>query len=133
MKLGENIVFSLVEKKEECSCKGCAFENMLGCYDDLCGFGMFKLQEKQTIRQQLDRIIDLYVKAFEEKHECYLEFWVADDKTGIACFGDHFFNLADIVFDIDNNCPAIAIFDWQNHQVENNSKVNFNSYLKGLR
>lgn len=85
------------------------------------------------LRKCLDGVIDLYVAAFEEKHDCYLEFWVADDKTGIACFGDHFFNLGDIVYDIDNNCPKYFIFDWQNHQIENGSKVNFKSYLMGAR
>ena len=50
------------------------------------------------LRKCLDQIIDLYVAEFEKKHETYLEYWVADDKTGIASFGDNFFNLGDIVF-----------------------------------
>ena len=139
MKVGESIVFNLVEREEECSCKGCSFEKMRGCYDDLCGYGIFKLSEKQTIRQQFDRIIGLYIAQFEEKHDCYLEYWVSDDTTGIACFGDNFFSLSDIVFDIDNNCPARAIFDWQDYQVEKHSNgtenqiVNFKNHLKGLR
>jgi hypothetical protein len=85
------------------------------------------------LRKCLHQIIDLYVAEFEEKHETELEFWVADDKTGIACFGDHFFNLGDIIYDIDNDCPKYIIFDWQNHQIENGSKVNFKSYLMGAR
>lgn len=85
------------------------------------------------LRKCLDQIIDLYVAEFEEKHETYLEYWVADDKTGIASFGDNFFNLSDIVHDIDNNCKPRAIFDWQNYQIESGSKVNFESYLMGAR
>lgn len=91
------------------------------------------------LRKCLDGVIDLYISEFEEKHDCCLEFWVADDKTGIACFGDHFFNLGDIVYDIDNDCPAGAIFKWLNHEVEkamgneNCNKVNFKSYLMGAR
>lgn len=91
------------------------------------------------LRKCLDKIIDLYIDEFCEKHECYLEYWVADDTTGIACFGDNFFNLGDIVYDVDNNCKARDIFNWQNHEVEkamddeNCKKVNFVSYLRGLR
>ncbi len=85
------------------------------------------------LRKCLDGIIDLYIAEFEEKHDCYLEFWVSDDKTGIAAFGDNFFSLSDIVYDIDNECKPRAIFDWQNHQIDNGSKVNFKSYLAGVR
>lgn len=85
------------------------------------------------LRKCLDGIIDLYVAEFEEKHETSLEFWVADDKTGIACFGDNFFNLSDIAYDIDNECEPRAIFGWQNYQIESGSKVNFKSYLMGAR
>ena len=70
------------------------------------------------LRKRLDKIIGLYVAKFEEKHETELEFWVSDDTTGIACFGDYFFSLADIVFDIDNNCPAREIFRWQDYCVD---------------
>lgn len=92
------------------------------------------------LRKFLDSIIDLYVDEFCEKHDCYLEYWIADDKTGIACFGgEYFFNLGDIVYDIDNECPVMEIFHWQDHEVEkamdneNCKKVNFKSYLMGLR
>lgn len=85
------------------------------------------------LRKCLDQIIDLYVAEFEEKHETELEYWVADDTTGIAAFGDNFFSLSDIVYDIDNECKPRAIFDWQNYQIENDSKVNFKSYLMGAR
>jgi NTP pyrophosphatase (non-canonical NTP hydrolase) len=85
------------------------------------------------LRKCLDQIIALYVAEFEEKHKTQLEYWIADDTTGIAAFGDNFFNLSDIVYDIDNKCPAGKIFSWQDHQIESGSKVNFKSYLGGIR
>jgi hypothetical protein len=85
------------------------------------------------LRKSFDNIVGLYIADFEEKHDSYLEYWVCDDTTGIACFGDHFFNLGDIVYDIDNECTAGEIFKWQNHQIDNDSKVNFKSYLMGAR
>jgi hypothetical protein len=92
-----------------------------------------------NLRKALDQIIGLYIADFEEKHDCYLEYWVADDTTGIAAIGDCFFNLSDIVYDIDNNCPAGKIFEWHNHEVEKAftgkeyENVNFKSYLMGAR
>jgi len=89
--------------------------------------------EKPTqLRKCLDQIIGLYVAEFEEKHETQLEYWIADDTTGVAAFGDNFFNLADIVYDIDHGCPAGKIFSWQNYQIDSGSKVNFKSYLGGV-
>jgi len=93
------------------------------------------MKNPTPLRKCLDQIIGLYVAEFEEKHETELEYWVADDTTGIAAFGDNFFNLSDIVYDIDNNCPAGDgnIFSWQNYQIDSGSKVNFKSYLGGIR
>ena len=91
------------------------------------------------LRERFNSVVFDYTELFEKKHDCYLEYWVADDTTGIACFGDHFFNLADIIYDIDNNCPKYKIFDWQNHCVEKKFKdekavtPNFRSYLGGIR
>jgi hypothetical protein len=45
----------------------------------------------------------------------------------------------EIVYDIDNNCPAGKIFEWHNHEVEKAftgkeyENVNFKSYLMGAR
>ena len=94
------------------------------------------MKKPTQLRKCLDQIIGLYVAEFEEKHETQLEYWIADDTTGIAAFGDNFFNLADIVYDIDNDCPTTVgnnIFSWQNYQVYSGSKVNFKSYLGGVR
>jgi hypothetical protein len=93
-----------------------------------------KTNHTQTpLRKRLDQIIGLYVAEFEEKHETQLEYWIADDTTGAACFGDNFFNLSDIVYDVDNNCPAGKIFSWKNYQIDSGSKVNFKNYLGGIR
>lgn len=91
--------------------------------------------EAKTLKQQYENVIDKYIKAFEEKHNTSLEYWVADDKTGIACFGDcAFFNLSDIIYDIDNIIKPDLIFQWIYDCVDNEGKtLNFQSYSKGLR
>ena len=97
------------------------------------------VKQVNKLRKAFNSVVSLYINEFEEKHDCYLEYWVADDTTGIASFGDHFFNLSDIIYDIDNNCPAREIFHWQDHCVEkkmddeNAITPNFKSYLGGIR
>ncbi len=95
-----------------------------------------------NLRKKLSRIISIYVTKFEEKHECYLEYCVADDDLGIFVFGDNFFNLNDIIEDIENNYPKDAIFEWQNYITDHNSELenvskmrlmNLKSYIAGFR
>lgn len=88
-----------------------------------------------TLRGKLDRVLKEYIRQFEKKHECYFEFAVSDDLTGIVCFGDiAYFHISDIIFDIDTNQPKSLIFEWINDCVENEEKtINFSSYAMGLR
>ena len=85
------------------------------------------------LRKIFDQVVALYVAEFEEKHKTNLEYWVAYDTTGIASFGDNFFNLSDIIYDVDNSCPPGEIFKWQNYKIDSGSKINFISYSRGLR
>ena len=53
----------------------------------------------KKLKQQYDQIIDQYIKIFEKKHGLEFEFFVGDDNSGVACFGDVFyFNISDILF-----------------------------------
>jgi len=98
----------------------------------------------KTLKQQFNELADKYIAAFEKKHGAQLEFWVADDKSGIASFGGTWFvNFSDIMFDIDNNLPKRLIFDWLDYSLEthyyNENKIsklpsiNLKSYSKGVR
>ena len=84
-----------------------------------------------------ETIADEYVYLFEKKHGLELEHWVSDDKTGVACFGDiYFFNVSDIMYDINNKLPKGFILQWIEDNVDNQEKkgyINLNSYFKGMR
>ncbi len=84
-----------------------------------------------------ETIADEYVYLFEKKHGLKLEFWVADDKTGVACFGDvYFFTASDIMYDINNKLPKGFILQWIEDNVDNQEKkgyINLHSYFKGMR
>lgn len=93
--------------------------------------------KKQILKERYEAIVDEYITLFEKKHNLELEFWVADDKSGTACFGDiNFFNISDIMFDIDNKLPKGLILDWLNDSVEfheTKGYINLESYSKGVR
>lgn len=87
------------------------------------------------LKENLENAISDIVKEFENKHECELEYWVSDDITGIACFGDVLFlNLSDICFDIFTNQPKELIFKWIYDCIDYpDQNINFKSYSMGLR
>ena len=90
------------------------------------------------LRDKLDDILKEYIRLFEEKHEVFFEFAVEDDLMGIICFGDWYFNISDIIYDIDNDLPQNLIFKWQEDRINDDknpqhAKMNFQSYAMGLR
>lgn len=92
----------------------------------------------KKLRKALDAAIMEYIKAFEKTHGVEFEWATNDDLTGVLCFGDHYFNMTDIVYDIDNKLPVKMIFEWQESGIEAHfkgiqSKINLHSYAKGLR
>ena len=92
----------------------------------------------KKLKTALDAAIMGYIKAFEKKHGVAFEWARLDDLTGMLCFGDHFFNMSDVVQDIDKKYQRGEIFNWQDDGVryhfEGGDKViNLSSYMRGLR
>lgn len=87
------------------------------------------------MRKQLEKILEEYIKQFENKHDLFFEFAVSDNLLGTICFGCvYYFNIDDIVFDIDTNQPKGLIIDWLEQSLEYpNEHINFRSYSKGSR
>lgn len=75
-----------------------------------------------------------YLELFCEKQEMTNDGWVADDVGGIAVCSDFYFNLHDIVLDINTNQPKGDIVDWYYDNIDADSDyINYNSYIMGLR
>lgn len=92
----------------------------------------------KTLKERYESVIDEYIKKFEKKHDLELDHWVSNDKSGIACFGDiYFFNVSDILYDINNNLPKKLICQWLEDSVGFREKkgqyINLSSYWMGLR
>jgi hypothetical protein len=68
------------------------------------------------------------IEAFEKKHDCFLDF----ESGHYYHFLDYYaFTIEDIIRDLqdsDNNA-----YEWFTYILDNDKKINFQSYLMGLR
>lgn len=71
-----------------------------------------------------------YVIAFCKKQTLSFEGWV-DDVGGIALCGEFYFNLGDIVYDINSSQPKARIKKWYDDcLMDSKNSVNYYSYTK---
>ncbi len=85
------------------------------------------------LSRNLTSAVHAYIVAFEKKHECNMEYFVNDDIMGIVEIADHFFNVSDLILDIDNKCPKDLIWEWYDQTLESKQPMNYQTYIKGLR
>ena len=93
-----------------------------------------------NIKVQYEIICNEYVRKFSDKQDLEFDGWVGDEVGGIASFSSqYFFNISDIVFDLNTNQPVGLILHWQedgtdyNIQREKTEYINYKSYTMGLR
>ena len=86
------------------------------------------------MRKKLDKILEKYIKKFEKKHGLTFEFAVSDDLMGVIFFGCVFyFDINNIIYDIDTKQPEGLIIDWLYDTMNHDKYINFQSYSMGLR
>lgn len=91
-----------------------------------------------TLQERLDIVLMEYVRAFEDKHGVEFEFAINDDLMTVLHFGDWYFDISDIVYDIDNNLSKHLILNWHNNMMDETGNpdrkwINLHSYAQGLR
>lgn len=92
--------------------------------------------DKIKLKKYYEGMCEDYVKVFAEKHEMEFEGWVGDAVGGVATFGDWFFNLDDIRYDVDNDVPNDEIIKWIDYTSRCYAlgcpkTINFPSWIKG--
>lgn len=91
------------------------------------------------LRKELEETLMAYIRLFEEKHDLELQYAINDDIMGVLDFGYvYFFNIADVVYDIDHDLPKGLILQWAEDSADDNKNptrqtINLHSYAKGLR
>lgn len=90
-----------------------------------------------NLKTKYERICNEYIKVFSEKQGLVFDGWIGNQVGGVAEFiEEYFFNLSDIVYDINSEQPKGLILHWQDDYVENapnGRNINYYSYSKGLR
>ena len=82
---------------------------------------------------EYNNLCNEYVHLFQIKQDYEFCGWIGG-VGGIADFiGEYFFNIDDIMYDMNNKCKKGLIFEWQNYNLDNESRINYSSYCKGAR
>ena len=90
-----------------------------------------------ALKKKYEKVVEQYIKKFTNKHGYEFSYWCGPEVGGIACFTDqYFFNLEDIMYDVNNEVKKGMIFQWQDDQVKYDGEyksINFKSYVMGMR
>lgn len=98
-----------------------------------------KTKNLNQLKKQYAYCIEQYVLKFCRKQGFDFDGWAGEIMGGIGCFGDYFFNLTDIIHDIDTKQPKGLIREWQDEGIKahfeklETANMNYLSYTKGLR
>jgi len=73
-----------------------------------------------------EALVNEYVEKFCDKHDVYVDFWIADKFGGICLIGDNFFDfIEDIKVDIDKNRHPDLIWEWYGKYIEAGGKKEY--------
>jgi hypothetical protein len=101
---------------------------------------MSKTLKLKELNRQYEFVYNEWVRKFANKQDIDFDGWVGNTVGGIAVFiNQYFFNLSDIILDLNTKQPKGLILEWYNANTDfniGNDKpiyINYNSYIKGLR
>jgi len=101
---------------------------------------MAKTVKLQELNRQYEFVCNEWVQKFCNKQQIDFDGWVGDEIGGIASFAcQYFFNLSDIILDLNTKQPKGNILNWQSEDVDFNmfnekqQHINYKSYTMGLR
>lgn len=86
---------------------------------------------------KLKKEIRKVIKEFENKQDLIFDHAIQDDLLDMLCFNDaFFFNLQDIVTDLEKESPKHAIIQWHDMNIDRNRRkkpyINYKTYLKTI-
>ena len=90
---------------------------------------LFPEKEKKAVED----LIQVYIIEFFTKHDFYISELEWINKYGLLSISDYFLDFADIKIDIDTNARKKQFFEWYDFAIENDNRINYNSWRMGLR
>lgn len=101
---------------------------------------MAKTVKLQELNRQYEFVCNEWVQKFCNKQQIDFDGWIGNEIGGICGFASqYFFNMSDIILDLNTKQPKGLILDWQSEDVdfnmfnENQQHINYKSYTMGLR
>lgn len=83
------------------------------------------------MKKQLEKVLKQYIKEFEKKQDLTFEFAVDDNLMEVISFGSvYFFNMSDIIYDVDNAIKENIIIEWLEYTLQEKDYINYRTYLK---
>ena len=83
------------------------------------------------MKKQLEKVLKQYIKEFENKQDLIFEFAVDDNLMEVISFGSvYFFNMSDIIYDVDNAIKENIIIEWLEYTLQEKDYINYRTYLK---
>lgn len=83
------------------------------------------------MKKQLEKVLKQYIKEFENKQDLTFEFAVDDNLMEVISFGSvYFFNMTDIIYDVDNAIKENIIIEWLEYTLQEKDYINYRNYLK---
>ena len=83
------------------------------------------------MKKQLEKVLKQYIKEFENKQDLTFEFAVDDNLMEVISFGSvYFFNMSDIIYDVDNAIKENIIIEWLEYTLQEKDYINYRTYLK---
>jgi len=81
------------------------------------------------LREKLDRALKKYIKKFCKKHSLQFEYVVGEDLMEMIRLNDFYFNINNIIYDIDNKLPKNIIFKWYDDTIEKKTDYNLHTII----
>ena len=101
---------------------------------------MEKTINLKELNKRYEFVCNEWVEKFCNKQHIDFDGWVGDEIGGICSFAcQYFFNLSDIILDLNTKQPKGFILAWQSEDVDfnlfkkNRQHINYKSYTMGLR
>lgn len=83
------------------------------------------------MKKQLEKVLKQYIKEFENKQYLTFEFAVDENLMEVISFGSvYFFNMSDIIYDVDNDIKENIIIEWLEYTLQEKDYINYRTYLK---
>ena len=87
-----------------------------------------------TLKTEYERICNAYIEEFTAKQGYEFDYWVGNEVGGIASFIEqYYFSMADIAYDLHNECKEGLIFEWQDYCIDNDNQWSYRQYVLGFR